>query len=76
MEKKSNGLAVTSLILGIVSLVFSFIPVLGQILCWLLGLAAIGLGIPAAVKKQSMGMWLTGFITAGVSLIIAYFIWV
>ena len=62
-----KGLAITSMVLGIVGLVFCWV--------WWLGLPAsiVGLilGIVALKKGQPRGMALAGIITAGVALALA-----
>ena len=58
-EKKSNGLAVASLVLGIVSIVFCFII---QWLGLIIGIVGIVLGVMAKKKNP------TGMATAGLVL--------
>lgn len=59
-EKKSNGLAVASLVLGIVSIVFSFIP--GLIIVGLItGIIGVVLGV-LAKKKNPTGMATAGLV--------------
>ncbi len=76
-NKQSNkkGLAIASMILGILAILGSWIPYLniGSIIMALVG---IGLGIPALViyiktKKSSLGMALTGLILSVLTIIIA-----
>ncbi len=58
-EKKSNGLAIASLVLGIVSIVFSFIA-----LYWIgiiVGIVGIVLGVMAK-KKNPSGMATAGLV--------------
>lgn len=64
-QPKTKGLAIASMVVGIVSLVFSDLAVLGIVG----GLAAIALGIVALVKKQSTGMSVTGLVTGGIALL-------
>ena len=58
-EKKSNGLAIASLVLGIVSIVFCFII---QWLGLIIGIVGIVLGVMAKKKNP------TGMATAGLVL--------
>lgn len=61
-----KGLAITALILGIVGLIFSWVPVLGLVL----GIVAVILGIMALKKMQPKGLGLTGLITGGIAVIL------
>lgn len=70
-EKRSNGLGVASLVVGIVAAVFSVIPLVGMV-AFFLGPVAIILGIVAFfLKNRKRGMAITGVILGIVSLIIA-----
>ena len=60
-----KGLAISALIVGIVSLVFCWVPFIGI----LGGIAAVILGIIALKKAQSKGMSITGLITGGLAVI-------
>lgn len=62
-----KGLALSSLIVGIASLVFFWTWVIGL----LGGIAAVVLGIIGLRKGQSKGMSLTGIITGGVAVLIS-----
>lgn len=64
-QPKPKGLAIASMVIGIVSLVLCALAVLGIVG----GLAAIALGIVALVKKQSTGMSVTGLVTGGIALL-------
>ena len=61
-----KGLALTALILGILSLVFCWVPVAGAIG----GIVALVLGILALRKAQPKGLALTGIITGAVAAVI------
>lgn len=76
MAPASNGMATGALIIGIISLVFSFIPLL-NILCWILGILAIVFGIIGMVKAGKMNglgksKALTGLILGVVSIVLFY----
>lgn len=63
----SNGLAITSLILGIATMVFCWVPVLAL----LTGIAAIITGIVALRRSQSKGLAIAGLITGALGAIIS-----
>ena len=66
-----NGFAVTSMVLGIVALAFSFIP-LANAVTFPLAVVALPFGGIAMTKKyQGHGMAITGVVTAVLSLAIA-----
>jgi hypothetical protein len=68
---KSTGFGTAALILGIVSIVFSIIPVLGFI-AFILGPLAIIFGIIGITRKfTKKGMYITGIILGALSIIIA-----
>ena len=58
-EKKSNGFAIASLVLGIVSIVFNFFAL--QIFGLILGIVGIVLGVMAK-KKNPSGMATAGLV--------------
>ena len=63
-----TGFAVTSMVLGILALVFSFIPIL-NVVTFPLAVVALPLGGIAMTKKyQGHGMAITGVVTAVLSL--------
>lgn len=64
---QTKGLAISALIVGIASLVFCWIPVIGI----LGGIAAVVLGIIAIKKAQSKGMSITGIITGALAILSA-----
>lgn len=63
---KPKGLALTALILGVLSLIFCWVPVAGAVG----GLIALILGIIALRKGQSKGLSITGIITGAIALVI------
>lgn len=77
-QEQGNGLAVAGMVLGIIGLVFCWVPVLGWILA-LLGLifGAIGNGKANRIGGKGKGMALAGLIMGVLGLIIgiALFIW-
>lgn len=62
---KASGLAIAALVVGIVAFLLGLLPVLGAIV----GLAGVGLGVFALVKKQSKGLAITGLVLAGCAVI-------
>jgi len=73
IEKKSNGLAIASLVLGIVAIVFSLIPLV-NVISIILGFIGLGLGIGALVnyvnkKNTSFGLTIAGLILSALSVI-------
>ncbi|MGW9021826.1 DUF4190 domain-containing protein [Leucobacter chromiiresistens] len=61
-----KGLALTALILGILSLIFCWVPIAGAVG----GIVALVLGILALRKAQPKGLALTGLITGAVAAVI------
>jgi len=67
-KKKGNGLAIASLVLGIIGTIFSFTP--GAALGIVLGILALIFGIVTLVRKPAQrGVPLTGTILGGVALL-------
>src|SRR5699024_11793461 len=62
----SKGLAIISLIAGILAMLVCPVPFLG----FLMGAAAVVIGIIALRKPQSKGMNLTGIITGGIGALL------
>ena len=69
-----NPLAIAGMVVGIVGIVFSFIPVLGLLLC----LTGLGLSIPGLIvgnkNGKNRGNALAGIIVSGVGLLIAFIV--
>lgn len=63
----SKGLAIISLIAGILAILVSPVPFLG----FLMGAAAVVIGIIALRKAQSKGMNLTGIIAGGIGALLS-----
>ena len=70
-EQKSTGMATTALVMGIVSIVLSFIPVI-NFLVWITATLGIVFGIIGMIKKQGSKA-LVGLILSAVSYF-TYFI--
>lgn len=66
---EKRGLAVASMVIGIVAIVLSFIPVIG-FLSFILGPIAVILGIVALIKKRGKGQAITGVITGALGFVI------
>jgi uncharacterized paraquat-inducible protein A len=69
--KRSNGLAVAGLILGILSLIFCWVPVL----VWVLGLFGLIFSIAGIAKKNASGkgMGIAGLVMSIIAGIIGFF---
>lgn len=70
-ENKKSGLSTASLVLGIISIVFSFIPFL-NFLSIIMGILSIIFGIIGIVRKAGKGVAIAGFILGIISIIITY----
>lgn len=68
-EVKKSGLATTSLVLGIIGIVLSFIPIINNI-AFILGVLAIIFGIIPLIKKASKGKAIAGIILAVLTIVI------
>lgn len=65
-----RGLAITSLILGVVALLGSAVPVL-NVISALIAVVGLALGIVALVKRQPKGLSLSGTIVSAVALLVS-----
>lgn len=65
----SNGLAITSLVLGIVSLLIVWIPIVG-LLGTLLALGGLVTGIMALQRPGGRGVAIGGIVTSSISLVL------
>lgn len=65
----ANGMAIASLVLGIVSVLIVWIPVVG-ILGTLMALIGLVLGLLALRRPDGRGLAIGGVVCAGVSLVI------
>lgn len=70
-ETKRSGFGTASLILGIIAIVFSFIPVISYI-SFILGILAIIFGIVSLCKGASKGLAIAGLIIAIIAVYMAY----
>jgi hypothetical protein len=68
----SNGLAVASLVLGIIALVFFWLPLLG----WIPVILSIVMGLIALQQPYGRGMAMAGLICGGIALVIKMLFWV
>ena len=68
VQPQSNGLAVASLVLGILSIVFVWIPFVGLI-SWILAPVGLVLGLVALSKPFGRGMAIAGTVCSGVGLL-------
>lgn len=66
-EKKTSGLAVTSLVLGIIGACLSFIPIVNN-LSFVLGILAIVFGFVAVIRKRSKEMAIAGIIVSIIAI--------
>lgn len=74
VAQPSNGMGVTSLVLGIIGLLFSFVPVIG-VIAWplvILGIifSAVGLNKAAKGRATNKGLAITGLVVSIIGLII------
>ncbi|HEY0925167.1 DUF4190 domain-containing protein [Brevundimonas sp.] len=64
----TNGLAIASLVLGILSVLFVWIPVIGMV-SWILAPIGLVLGLVALGKPGGKGLAIAGSICSGVGLL-------
>jgi hypothetical protein len=69
-KKTGNGLAITSMVLGIVAFCLGWTGLFGLIL----GILAVIFGIIALVQKQNKGMGIAGLVLGAIALVTALFI--
>lgn len=69
--KQGNGFGVTALILGIIAIIFSFIPLVGIVSFFLGGLAVIFAIIGLTRKNRPKGLSIAGLILGVASIVIA-----
>ena len=65
---QSNGMAVASLVLGILSILFVWIPFIGLV-SWILAPIGLVLGLVALGKPFGRGMAIAGSICSGIGLL-------
>jgi hypothetical protein len=73
-QAQSNGLAVASLVVGIIALLLALIPVVGLI-SWILAPAGLIMGFLAMGKPTGRGLAIGGLVTSGIALLICI-LWV
>ena len=70
----SNGLAIASLVVGIVALLLAFIPFVGM-LSWILAPAGLIMGLMSMNKPTGRGLAIGGVVTSGIALLLCI-LWV
>jgi len=68
VQVQSNGMAVASLVLGILSILFVWIPFIGLV-SWILAPIGLVLGLVAMSKPFGKGMAIAGSICSGIGLL-------
>lgn len=72
---RGNGMATAALVLGILTIVFAFIPVAGIFVAIPLGVIALGLGIPGLIvsgkRRSGRGTSIAGMVLAVLAFILA-----
>jgi hypothetical protein len=70
----SNGLAIASLVVGIIALLMAFIPVIGMI-SWILAPAGLIMGLMSMNRPTGRGLAIGGAVTSGIALLLCI-LWV
>lgn len=68
VQPQGNGLAVASLVLGILSILFVWIPFIGLV-SWILAPIGLVLGLVALNKPFGRGMAIAGSVCSGIGLL-------
>jgi hypothetical protein len=68
VQVQSNGLAVASLVLGILSIIFVWIPFIGMV-AWILAPIGLVLGLVALKQPFGRGMAIAGSVCSGIGLL-------
>ncbi len=68
----SNGLAVTALVLGILALVFFWLPFLG----WIPAILGLIFGLIAMQRNEGRGMAVAGVVCSAIALAIKIWFWI
>jgi len=71
---QSNGMAVASLVLGILSILFGWIPIIGLV-SWILAPLGLVLSVLAMNKSASKGLAIAGVVCSSIGLLICI-LWV
>lgn len=69
MERTKIGFAIVALVLGIIGLVFSFIPIVNN-LAFFIGIIAIVFGVLALITKNKKGLSIAGIVTGVLAIAI------
>jgi len=73
-QPQSNGMAIASMVLGILSILFAWIPIIGMV-SWILAPLGLIFGFISVGKPTGKGFAITGLITSGIGLLICI-LWV
>ena len=73
-QPQSNGLAVASLVVGIIALLLALIPLVG-VISWILAPAGLIMGFMSVGKPVGKGLAIGGLVTSGIALLICI-LWV
>ncbi len=68
VQPQSSGMAVASLVLGILSILFVWIPIVGLV-AWVLAPIGLVLGLVALNRPGSRGLAIAGSICSGIGLL-------
>ena len=73
-QKKGAGLAIASMVVGIIALLLSWIPIINN-LAAVMAVVGLGLGIPALIRArrgthQGTGMAITGLVTSVLAIVL------
>ncbi|MGY2065306.1 DUF4190 domain-containing protein [Blastococcus sp. SYSU DS0619] len=72
--KKGNGLAIASMVLGIIALLLSWVPIINNVAA-VVAVVGLALGIPALLRARrgthgGMGMAITGLVTSVLAVVV------
>ena len=67
----TNGLAIASMVLGIVALFTFWMPLLG----WIPAIVGLVLGVVALQRPQGRGMAIAGVVCSGLAMLSKVFVW-
>src|SRR5688500_14478532 len=71
---QGSGLAIASMVLGIIGLLLSWVPIVNNVAA-IIAVVGLGLGIPALIRVRrrthsGAGMAIAGLVTSGLALVI------
>lgn len=69
MEKQKQAFAIVALILGIIGLVFSFIPIINNF-AFILGIIGLVFGVIALITHNKKGLSIAGIVTSVLAIVI------